>query len=182
MAYDREKHHRRSIRLKDYDYGQSGAYFVTVVTHDRACLFGDVADGKMQLNNVGQIAKAAWDELPAKFPLVRLDAFIVMPNHVHGIIMVGAQFIAPKINEGVMNHAPTLGEMVRAYKARSTRLIRQAGTPNFAWQRNYYEHVVRNEESLNRVRQYIVNNPTHWTIDRENPAATNFEPEDAWRV
>jgi hypothetical protein len=123
-----ETHHRRSIRLKGYDYTQPGAYFVTVCTQDRACLFGAVADGEMQVNNPGQIAKAAWDDMPARFPSVRLDAFIVMPNHVHGIIMVGAQFIAPPdgfdgTNQGVMNHAPTLGRIVRAYKAASTRKL-----------------------------------------------------------
>ena len=187
MKYDPDKHHRRSIRLKGYDYAGPGAYFVTICTQDRACFFGAVADGEMQLNNSGQIAKAAWDELPARFPSVRLDAFIVMPNHVHGIIMVGAQFIAPSdgfgaTNQGVMNHAPTLGEIVRAYKAASTRLIRQAGTPDFAWQRNYYEHVVRDEESLNRIRQYILDNPERWEFDHENPAATAPDLEDAWRA
>ena len=203
MQYDPEKHHRRSIRLKGYDYAQEGVYFVTVCIQDRACLFGAVADGEMQLNNSGQIAKAAWDDMPARFPSVRLDAFIVMPNHVHGIIMVGAQFIAPQktpptivgaqfiapsdgfgtatIDQGAINRAPTLGEMVRAYKAASTRLIRQAGTPDFAWQRNYYEHVVRDEESLDRIRQYILDNRARWEFDRENPAATALEPEDAWR-
>lgn len=96
MKYDPKKHHRRSIRLKGYDYSQLGAYFVTVVTQDRACLFGAVANGEMQLNNAGQIAKAAWADLPARFPSVCLDAFMVMPNHVHGVIVVGAQFIAPR--------------------------------------------------------------------------------------
>ena len=173
--------------MKGYDYAQPGAYFVTIVTQDRACLFGAVADGEMQLNNSGQIAKAAWDELPARFPSVCLDVFIVMPNHVHGIIMVGAQFIAPSdgfgtatINQGAINRAPTLGEMVRAYKAASTRSIRQAGTPDFAWQRNYYEHVIRDEESLSHIRQYILNNPVRWEFDRENPAATTPDLEDAW--
>ena len=118
----------------------------------------------MQLNNAGEIAKATWNELPARFPSLGLDAFVAMPNHIHGIIMVGAQFIAPsdgfgETNQGVMNHAPTLGKIIRAYKAASTRLIRQAGTPDFAWQRNYYEHVIRDEESLNRIRQYILDNP-----------------------
>ena len=182
---DPEKHHRRSIRLKGYDYAQEGVYFVTVCTQNRACLFGAVADGEMQLNNAGEIAKAAWDDMPARFPSVRLDAFIVMPNHVHGIIIVGAQFIAPSdgfdgTNQGVMNYAPTLGDMVRAYKAASTRLIRQAGTPAFAWQRTYYEHVVRDEESLSRLRQYILDNPARWAFDHENPAAKTPEPEDAW--
>ena len=202
--YDPEKHHRPSIGLKGYDYTQPGAYFVTICTQNRACLFGTVADGDMQLNNAGKIAKAAWYEVPARFPSVCLDGFVVMPNHVHGIIMVGAQFIAPQktpptnvgaqfivppdgfgtgtINQGVINHAPTLGEMVRAYKAASTRLIRQAGTPDFAWQRNYYEHIVRDEESLDRIRQYILDNPARWEFDLENPAATTVESEDAWRV
>src|SRR3970040_2944705 len=182
--YNPEQNHRRSIRLQGYDYAQEGVYFVTVCTQNRVCLCGAVADGAMQLNNPGQIAKAAWDELPARFPSVRLDAFIVMPNHVHGIIMVGAQFIAPSdgfgtatINQGAINRAPTLGEMVRAYKAVSTRLIRQAGTPDFAWQRNYYEHVIRDEESLNRIRQYILDNPERWEFDHENPAATAAEPQ-----
>lgn len=189
MNYGPDKHHRRSIRLKGYDYAKSGAYFVTICTQNRVCLFGAVANGEMQLNNAGQVAKRTWDALTEQFPSVRLDAFIIMPNHVHGIVMVGAQFIAPShgfgtatINQGVMNHAPTLGEIVRAYKAASTRLIRQAGTPDFAWQRNYYEHIVRDEESLNRIRQYILDNPARWEFDRENPAATAPEPEYAWRA
>jgi REP element-mobilizing transposase RayT len=181
--------------LKGYDYKQPGAYFVTICTQNRACLLGAVVDGEMQLSNAGEIAKAAWNELPARFPSVRLDAFIVMPNHAHGIIavgaqfiavgaqfiVVGAQFIAPSLNPGVMNHAPTLGQMIRAYKAVSTRSIRLAVNRDFAWQRNYYEHVIRDEEALDRIRQYILGNPNRWEFDRENPAATNPEPEDPWR-
>lgn len=184
MKYDPDKHHRRSIRLKGFDYRQSGAYFVTICTQNRACFFGAVADGEMLLNNAGEIVKATWKELPARFPSLGLDAFVAMPNHIHGIIMVGAQFIAPsdgfgETNQGAINHAPTLGEIVRTYKAASTRLIRQAGTPDFGWQRNYYEHIVRDEESLDRIRRYIMDNPACWTTDRENPSATTFEPEDA---
>lgn len=187
--YAPEQHHRRSLRLQGYDYTQPGAYFVTICTQSRACLFGVVSDGDMQLTETGHIAQAAWDTLPARFPSIRLDAFIVMPNHVHGIIMVGAQFIAPSDgfgtamnDQGAINHAPTLGEMVRAYKAASTRFIRQTGAPDFAWQRNYYEHVARDEDSLNRIRQYIVDNPARWQFDRDNPGATAPEPEDAWRA
>jgi REP element-mobilizing transposase RayT len=177
--------------LKEYDYAQPGAYFVTICTQNRACLFGPVADGRMELNNAGEIAKATWEELPARFPSTRLDAFIVMPNHVHGIIIVGAQFIAPSDgfqtgtpNQDAMNRAPTLGQMVRAYKAASTRLLRRAATPDFGWQRNYYEHVIRDEKSksLIRIREYIMNNPASWAIDRENPAATAVESKDAWRL
>jgi REP element-mobilizing transposase RayT len=126
---------------------------------------------------------------------VSLDSFVVMPNHIHGIIIVGAQFIAPDsvqfiapssvphnqvdtVQEGVMNRAPTLGEIVRAFKAASTRTIRQAANPEFAWQRNYYEHIIRSEESLNRIRQYVLDNPLRWAIDRENPDASNPETKN----
>ena len=185
--YDPDKHRRRSIRPKGFDYRQPGAYFVTICTQNRACFLGAVAGGEMQSTNAGEIAKATWNELPARFPSLGLDAFVIMPNHIHGIIMVGAQFIAPsdgfgETNMGAINHAPTLGEIVHTYKAASTRLIKQAGTPNFAWQRNYYEHIVRDEESSNRIRQYIHDNPARWEFDRENPAAKNPEPENAWRA
>ncbi|MGE5302527.1 MAG: transposase [Alphaproteobacteria bacterium] len=114
-----------------------------------------------------------------------------MPNHTHGILsFVGAQFIAPDVppnfqvgtQEGAINRAPTLGEIVRTYKAVSARTIRQTENSAFAWQRNYYEHIIRNEESLNRIRQYIQNDPARWEFDRENPEATNAEPKGAWDI
>ena len=110
-----------------------------------------------------------------------LDEFVIMPNHIHGILQitpVGAQFIAPKnlgatnngvINKGAINRAPTLGEIVRTFKAASTRRIRRMGQDGFAWQRNYYEHIIRDEYSLIRIREYIVNNPAQWALDCENP-------------
>jgi len=190
MKYNPDKHHRRSIRLKGYDYTLPGAYFVTVCTHERACLFGAVADGEMQLNDAGRMAQGAWNELSVRFPDVRLDTFVVMPNHVHGVIIVGAQFIAPSdgfvtttIDQGAINRAPTLGEIVRTFKAVSTRAIRHTANSDFAWQRNYYEHVIRDDESLNRIRQYIFDNPGRWAFDRENPTATTTpEPEEMWRA
>lgn len=111
-------------------------------------------------------------------PAVKLDAFVVMPNHVHGVIIldgvVGAPFMAPagKVggsDTGAMNRAPTLGEIIRAFKARSSRLIREKGWCSFKWQRGYYEHVVRDEGDLNNIREYIVNNPLQWALDEENP-------------
>jgi putative transposase len=170
---------RRSMRLKEYDYGQPGAYFITICTHKRACLFGSIVNAEMQLNETGRIVQAVWSELPVRFPEIRVDSFITMPNHIHGIILVGAQFIAPSDSppdiienpaRPVKNHAPTLGVIIRAYKAISTREIRRTVKVDFRWQRNYYEHIVRNEESLNRIREYIVNNPLQWEVDRENPA------------
>ncbi|MCX8102864.1 MAG: transposase [Candidatus Bipolaricaulota bacterium] len=184
MPYNPDKHHRRSIRLKGYDYAQAGAYFVTVCTRDRVYWFGEVIDNQMHLNQAGQIVLTMWEELPERFPEIAIDAHVIMPNHVHGIVWikpVGAQFIAPYTYRGAMNRAPTtLGEIVRAFKAVTTRIIRQTIFPEFAWQRNYYEHIIRSEESLNRIRQYILDNPQRWAYDRENPAATAPEPENAW--
>lgn len=191
MKYGIEQRNRRSIRLAGYDYTQSGAYFVTVCTQNRSCLFGSIVDGEMQLNDAGRIVQGIWGELPGRFPQIGIDSFIVMPNHMHGIILVGAQFIAPSYSPpdtaanpamGVISRAATVGEIIRAYKAISTREIRRTAKAEFRWQRNYYEHIVRSEESLNRIREYIVNNPIQWDVDRENPAALTPEPENAWRT
>ncbi|GBD27454.1 hypothetical protein HRbin30_02801 [bacterium HR30] len=183
---------RRSIRLKGYDYSQDGAYFVTIVTQDRACLFGQVVDGEMRLNELGTIVWATWHDLPRHYPNVDLDAFVVMPNHVHGIIVltpVGAGFKPAPTNAAGFKPAPTnatgfkpaptagrvhgLTEMVRAFKTFSARRINERrGTPGVrVWQRNYYEHIIRNDESLNRIREYIANNLLQWALDRENPDA-----------
>lgn len=189
MKYNPDFHHRRSIRLKGYDYEQAGAYFVTICTPMRACFFGDVVDGEVRLSDAGRVAQASWNELPARYPDISLDVFVVMPNHVHGIVIVGAQFIAPmnssqppnaSTDQGAINRAPTLGRIVRTYKAVTTRLIRQPANTTFAWQHNYYEHIIRNDGSLNRIRQYILHTPARWAIDRENPASTNPEAENSW--
>ena len=188
MTENPARHHRRSIRLRDYDYSQVGAYFVTVCTHNRTCLFGDVVDGEMVTNDAGRIVQAIWKALPLHYPGVALDEFVIMPKHVHGIIVldsgVGAQFIAPPDADGsggAINRAlttdalsasdrpPTLGDIVRGFKARSTRLLRRDRGYQRVWQRNYYEHVLRDKGSLSRVREYISNNPLHWAFDRENP-------------
>jgi putative transposase len=188
MTFSHDKHHRRSIRLQGYDYSQSGTYFVTICAKDRACLFGDIADGVMRLNDAGQIVQTTWDELPSHYPGVETDEFVVMPNHVHGIIVltdrdVGAQFIAPlsnnqgAMNQGAMNRAPTLGAVVRGLKARVTAAVnglrRTPGAP--VWQRNYYEHIIRNDESLDQIRRYITDNPMQWALDRENPSAVGAQ-------
>jgi REP element-mobilizing transposase RayT len=177
-------HHRRSIRLPGYDYAQTGAYFVTICTQNRECLLGEVVDGEMVLNDAGRMVQSVWDGLPGRFPTVELDQFIVMPNHLHGIIvLVGAQFIAPtagRQNQGVINHAPTLGEIIRAFKAVAARQIRLAGFPEFRWQRNYYEHIIRDEDSLKRIQEYITTNPLRWQCDQENPWRTGVDDFDRW--
>ncbi len=198
MAYDPERHHRRSIRLKGYDYAQPGAYFITVCTQDRVCLFGDVVAGEMRLNEAGRMVSVEWDTLPTRFPTVQLDEFVIMPNHIHGIIglcdaPVGAGLVpapnCPGPDRAPTRGAPTLGGVVGAFKSLTTvsytRGVTQSGWspfPGRLWQRNYYEHIIRDEESLNHIRQYILDNPARWALDRENPAAVQPEPEDPWRI
>lgn len=182
------QHHRRSIRLPEYDYAQCGAYFVTICTWGREPLFGEIRDGTMQPTSYGLSAAACWQAIPAHFPQARLDAFIVMPNHVHGIIMidepdplagahVGAQHAAP-LHTSPPPTPPqphvksgSLGAIVRSYKSAVTRevnLLRQTpGAP--AWQRSYYDHIIRHERALNAIREYIWLNPARWAADRENP-------------
>ena len=184
-SYDPDIRHRRPMRLKSFDYAQSGAYFVTVVTRDRLCLFGDVIEEKMCVNEVGAMVQKVWEELPDRFPTIGLDAFVVMPNHVHGIIVIHQPVGVPLVgtqgddeDRATTRIAPTLGEIVGAYKSITTVRYAEgvkAGLWNpfrkRLWQRNYYEHVIRNESELNRAREYIVGNPVLWERDRENPAA-----------
>lgn len=167
-------HHRRSIRLKDYDYTQNGAYFVTICTHEKRCIFGQVVDGVMSLNEWGRVVQSCWDEIPVHYPMVELDAFVVMPNHVHGVVVitvsVGAQYIAPLPKHGATANNVTpnsLGSIVRTFKAAVTRIInRLPDAPHHPiWQRNYYEHIIRSEDSLNTIRAYITSNPAKWAED-----------------
>jgi len=172
---------RRSIRLNDYDYTEQGVYYVTICVEGRKCVFGDVWCGEIILNGMGRIVARNWNELPEHFPNIKIDEFIVMPNHTHGIInIVGAGFPRPDDNgygndgkgrgdhdKGRGNRAPTLGQIVAYFKYGTTKqinAIRQ--TPGIRlWQRNYYEHIVRNEPDLARIREYIVNNPVQWEED-----------------
>ncbi|MGH7601113.1 MAG: transposase [bacterium] len=223
MSYDPEIHHRRSIRLKGYDYSQAGAYFITICTHDRECIFGEIRDGQMQLNEIGKIVEAEWLKTVEIRDNVELDAFVVMPNHVHGIIIitgnagtddaigandsqysvdvtvgadrrspddviwpdVEAQGDAP--DDGIrshveahghapLQHAPlrrkpkSIGSIVAGFKSTVTKQINTIrNTPGVpVWQRNYYEHIIRNEEACTRIQRYIVENPAQWQYDQEN--------------
>jgi len=190
MPYDPNRHHRRSIRLKGYDYSQAGAYFITLCTQDRACLFGKVVNGEMRLNDAGRMVLAEWNRLPERFPQVVLDAFVVMPNHVHGILVitdpaptVGATVGATPTVGATTRVAPTVGNIIGAFKSRVTveyiRGVKTSGWPPFRgrlWQRNYYEHIIRNERALNAIRRYILENPLRWHLDRENLARTAPDP------
>lgn len=182
MKFDPKIHHRHSIRLQGYDYSQSGAYYVTIVTHGRECVFGEVVNGKMTLNQFGQIVQRAWFDLPKHYPHIVLGTFCIMPNHVHVVIIlidggiVGAglrpapTIPAPTIPAPTMARHP-LSEIVRAFKSFSARRINELrktqGIP--VWQRNYYEHIIRDDEEHNRIHLYIESNPVNWLEDNENP-------------
>jgi len=181
--YDPLRHHRRSIRLKGYDYTQPGAYFVTLVTQDRACLFGEIVDGATRLYPIGMIVEKCWYDLERHFPTVSLDEFTLMPNHLHGIICLGeasasyTQNIRQTIKTDASPQRPigtvpnSLGAIIQNFKSISTRKINQTLVPSTrkVWQRNYYERIVRDEAELNRIRQYILNNPIQWELDNNNP-------------
>jgi REP element-mobilizing transposase RayT len=168
MKYDPTKHHRRSIRLKGYDYHNAGAYFVTICTKNRECILNDP--------NLDGIINTVWQALPSWFPTIELDEFIVMPNHVHFVIWITdtpltdfqdrielGSYKIPKLTK--INMAPALGDVVGAFKSLvfndPTRLAK-------LWQGNYYEHIIRTDKALNAIRQYIIDNPAHWKNDRDN--------------
>jgi len=198
------KHRRRSIRLKDFDYARAGAYFVTICVRNKECLLGEIIRGDMAMTTLGTIVQSIWDDLPHHYLNIDVDAFIIMPNHVHGIIILGED-ITRSVGAGPRacpsDHrqqgqprgaAPTqmsLPDVVHRFKSLTTNRYRKAvaelvarSSPGRLWQRNYYEHVIRNENELNRIRQYVIDNPLKWELDRENPAAKAVEPKEPWEV
>lgn len=177
MAYDPKKHHRRSIRLPGYDYTQPGAYYITVCTYKRQCWFGDVVDGKICYNQLGYIAYSFWSALPRRFSHIELDAFIVMPNHLHGILIIteGTKHLQQKdtpkkeqFGKPVVGSIPTVIRSFKSAVSKRINLMRRTKEPP-VWQSNYYESIIRIETGLYRVRQYIINNPLQWEMDDENP-------------
>lgn len=160
---------RKRTRLRGYDYSYPGAYFVTVCTQKQKLTLGNVRKGKFLPTICGEIAREKWLELPERYPDIELDAFIIMPNHIQGIIFIVEAGLKP---------APTkkrygLSEIVRAFKTYSSRAINEIRkTPGVHfWQRSFYDHIIRNEMELNRVREYVQNNPLSWELDKENPQA-----------
>ncbi len=196
MKFNPETHHRRSIRLKNYDYIQPGAYFITIVTNKRQCLFGKIENGVMRLNEFGEIVRDEWfksNEIRREIVLNDYE-FVVMPNHIHGIvwivenndmgtngnIIVGANGRSPLQKQSNKNQPPThsdsplirmspksISSFVAGFKSAVTKQINQLRqTPGIpVWQRNYYEHITRNDDELQRIREYIINNPINWELD-----------------
>jgi REP element-mobilizing transposase RayT len=190
--YDPKIHHRRSIRLPGYDYSQDGWYYITICALGKKCLFGKFADGQIQLYEYGRTVEKCWQWLDQQYDYVHLDEYVVMPNHLHGIIVIrrddsqkglvrcrdgtqndciarrGGSRTTPIIN---LHKYKPLSRLIGAFKTVSTRQINNIrNTPGCKlWQRNYYEHIIRNEEELNHIRRYIAENPANWRQDEENP-------------
>jgi putative transposase len=264
MSYIPARHHHRSIRLPGYDYSQPGMYFVTICVQNRESFLGIMQQGEMQLSEAGQMVAQIWTELPHRFPAILLDEFVVMPNHMHGIIEItnrrgetrlppagrgeaclrpqdharkGESCSRPQIqnepskgdhkDRPYTEHQPspsrgeaglrpqmrgdplseddlqdrpyrgknvlhgtlagTVGRIIQAFKSLTTHDyivgVEKRGWKPFSdrlWQRNYYEHIVRNEDDLRRIREYIQTNPLRWELDRENPAKRGEDEFDRW--
>ncbi|MYA70750.1 transposase [Candidatus Poribacteria bacterium] len=183
---------RRAMRLRDYDYSQPGAYFVTICARHRKCLFGAITDGKMRLNEIGQIVVECWNHIQQHFPSVELGESVIMPNHFHGIISWGitetrtphpsenintgrgevssSVDISPTTRRGEVP-SPSLGKIMAYFKYQSTKHInRHYNTPGTRiWQRNYHDHIIRDDPDLQRLRQYMQNNPMKWELDQLHP-------------
>ena len=220
MLSDRELAQRRGMRLQDYDYAQPGLYFITLCTHQREALFGLIHAGSVEKNRAGEMVQEVWEALPSRFPSVELDAFVLMPNHIHGLLCLtqtwpeqtvgrGEPCVRPPLpfppvppllcpplpsaprngrtqgsplQQSQTGHHPsgtdmgTIGRIIQAFKSLTTyeytQGVKQNGWPPFngrMWQRNYYDHIVRDEQSLKNIRNYIDANPGNWGQDDENP-------------
>jgi putative transposase len=190
---------RRTIRVQDYDYTQAGAYFITIWTRDRKCLLGKVVNDMVQLNGTGRLVESVWLKTASVRPEIELDAYVVMPNHFHAIFFIqespgpaGATHrVAPTENHAAgagKPHRPagpqlrSVGAIIGQFKSLVTKRLTLA-PPYFQsslWQRNYYEHVIRDEKSLNRIREYIATNALRWDLDRENLQTTEKDAFDDW--
>jgi 2-C-methyl-D-erythritol 2,4-cyclodiphosphate synthase len=182
MPYDPAEHHRHSIRLPGFDYSKGGAYFITICTHAKECILGQIGGGQAVLSERGRIVSDCWADIPKHYPGVMLDEFVVMPNHVHGVVWFET---GERLDAGGMRAGPApplLGNVIGSFKSASTRRINQSlGVQGaLVWQRNYFEHVVRDEESLSAIRQYIRTNPQRWHQDAENPQGDRSDDVEAW--
>jgi len=182
------KYRISSTRLPNWDYSWDGWYFVTICTKLKECFFGDIINGKMKLSKIGKIAEKFWGEIPIHFSFTKLDKFIVMPNHIHGIIIIqnnvdihnvetqnfaSLQNIKPIYKNQFGPQSKNLSSIIRGYKAG----VKKWATMNkieFIWQPRFYEHIVRNEKSLNTIRKYIIDNPAKWELGRDREEGSKF--------
>ena len=197
MEYDPLLHNRRSIRLRGYDYRNAGMYFITLCVQERLFLFGDIVGGRMQLSPAGESILGVWDNIRGIYAGVSTDSFVIMPNHVHGILVLLAGDLGPgpvpfeqrqqELAKGSQTQQVPLHDAIKRFKTYTATLYRQgvcnAGWRPYAgklWQRNYYEHIIRDAKSLGEIRHYVINNPRRWQSDRENPKCIKQDPLDKW--
>ncbi|MBK4729018.1 transposase [Oxynema sp. CENA135] len=169
--YDPHIHHRRSIRLKSYDYNQAGAYFITICVQNRECLLGQIAHQTLHLSEYGEIVRQVWNHLPYHFDNLDIDAAVIMPNHFHGILLLTSSLYIDTIAQPFYQQKTLLGKTIAYFKYQTTKLINHTRDSIGArfWQRNYYEHIIRGEQSLTLLRKYILENPFRWDVDVLHP-------------
>ncbi len=174
---------RKSVRLQSFDYSQAYWYYVTICIKNLKWVFGDVSGETMKLNKYGKIVEENWKLLENQFENIKIDKFVIMPNHFHGILIIGKPMPQNSKSSGLMNQAPTvinkasswimtknemitLGKIIRFFKARSAKQIHDSGSNDFEWQRNYFEHIIRGEKDLNNICNYIRVNPLKWEFEK----------------
>lgn len=179
-----DRRHRRSVRLRQYDYSQAGVYFITLCTAGRQCLFGDIVDGEMMLNKIGQLTASEWERSMEIRKEIELDAWIIMPNHMHAVFLISHSSSAPAAATLQPSSAPdasirtmgsikkSLSSLMQGFKSATTAKINVIRQMPYVpvWQRGLWEHVVRSEAELKRIRDYIAANPQQWDADSNNPA------------
>lgn len=186
MPYDPHKHHRRSMRLKGYNYTQAGAYFITICCQHGQCLFGHIENGEMILNDWGCIVEQEWQKTAVLRPNIRLDVSQIMPNHFHATFWI-VEAVSPSQNRIRQFGKPqkgAVGTIVGSFKAAVTHAINDLRQTKgvSVWQRGYYDQIIRNERHLTAVRQYIINNPANWKSDTLHPDAPPNKFNQSWRT
>lgn len=171
IIYNPDIHNRKTIRLKGFDYSVQGMYFITICVQNRECVYGNIEKGKPCLNQAGEMVEQHWLKIEQQFENVKLDEYVIMPNHIHGIIFIASA----QNNRADTRPAPTIGDIICAFKSMTTNCYIQNVKQNEwkpfdkrLWQRNYFERIIRNQEELDRIRDYIKNNPSRWEFDKNN--------------
>jgi REP element-mobilizing transposase RayT len=176
MTLYKNKYRVESIRLRDRNYAANGWYFVTICTHNRIWYFGNVENNEMQLSPIGKIAQQFWSEIPQHSKHTKIDAYVIMPNHVHGIVIIDQPNSEPKNRDRQLNASTSkispksnsLSVIIRSYKSSVTRWCWQNGYETFKWQTRFYENIIRQDDSLETIQNYIFNNPKKWHWDQNN--------------
>jgi putative transposase len=176
-----KQHHRRSIRLREYDYSSEGMYYVTLCEKSGKSSFGEVVGREMRLSAIGEIVKQCWEEIPKHFENAQLDRHVIMPNHVHGILMLGKSLVGTRhavslraISKEIGEHfaKPIQGSLptiMRSFKSAVTKEAHLVGYSSFVWQSRFYDHIIRDGRDLDRIRRYILDNPMNWENDENYP-------------